>query len=456
MLRAYSCTCGRKRREDLHFSYYKDMTRLRPENVQFAIVSFEGPDEYSRGGGQAVRVRDLCGALADDGFHTHLFFVGDPALPETESHGNLTLHRWSQWVSEHHPGGVYDGEWGKMQDMSATLPSFLCEHVVRAGAMEGRITVLMGEDWQTATTMVAAAGALTEQDLLRYVIPVWTANTTFGFQSINWPALTGAAVPMTVSRYMKHDMWRYGFNPLVCSNGISPSSLVSPPTADVRALRKAFNTDLALFKIGRFSPDKRWTMAVDAIAMLKQSDISARFLMRGDRAPHGEEVMARAQNAGLTVVDLSERYEDSRSLSAAIASHPEANVLNLTDFLPDALLPTIYAAVDGVLANSGHEPFGLVGLEVMGAGGLAFVGSTGEEYAESDRNAVVLDTDDPREIMVQLQRLKSDAESVREIKRCGKQTAQQYLWPNVLRELFLKLEYVAMARGVTIPEVEQG
>jgi glycosyltransferase involved in cell wall biosynthesis len=137
-------------------------------------------------------------------------------------------------------------------------------------------------------------------------------------------------------------------------------------------------------------------------------------------------------------------------LTEAMAAQPHADVWNLTSFLPDSVLPVVYAAADGVLANSGHEPFGLVGLEVMGAGGLAFVGSTGEEYAEADRNAIVLDTDDPREIVVQLRRLLADRAEVRRLKRRGKETARAFVWPVVLRELFTKLEYVALTRDVEI------
>lgn len=71
-----------------------------------------------------------------------------------------------------------------------------------------------------------------------------------------------------------------------------------------------------------------------------------------------------------------------------------------------SVVTTLYAACDAVLANSGHEPFGLVGLEVMAAGGLAVTGSTGEDYAEAYRNALVLETDDPIEIVSELMLLK--------------------------------------------------
>jgi len=42
-----------------------------------------------------------------------------------------------------------------------------------------------------------------------------------------------------------------------------------------------------------------------------------------------------------------------------------------------------------VLADSVHEPFGLVGLEAMAVRGLACTGGTGEDYAEPGRNALV-------------------------------------------------------------------
>ena len=46
--------------------------------MQFHIVSFEGPDAYSRAGGLATRVEGLAETLAALGFETHLWFIGDP------------------------------------------------------------------------------------------------------------------------------------------------------------------------------------------------------------------------------------------------------------------------------------------------------------------------------------------------------------------------------------------
>ena len=81
---------------------------LEPQQTTFIILSFEGPDVYSQAGGLGVRVKELSRALAERGFETHLFFVGDPTLPPHESalDGKLWLHRWSQWISRFHPVGV--------------------------------------------------------------------------------------------------------------------------------------------------------------------------------------------------------------------------------------------------------------------------------------------------------------------------------------------------------------
>jgi hypothetical protein len=67
--------------------------------MQFHVVSFEGPDPYSRAGDLASRVEGLTEALAGLGFETHLWFIGDPELPGHEQRGRLHLHRWAQWVS---------------------------------------------------------------------------------------------------------------------------------------------------------------------------------------------------------------------------------------------------------------------------------------------------------------------------------------------------------------------
>jgi hypothetical protein len=95
--------------------------------MQCHLLSFAGPDAYARAGGIATRVTGLAQALADAGHDTHLWFIGDPEQPGHEADGQLHLHRWCQWISRYHPGGVYDGEEGKRLDYAASLVPFLVQ-----------------------------------------------------------------------------------------------------------------------------------------------------------------------------------------------------------------------------------------------------------------------------------------------------------------------------------------
>lgn len=105
----------------------------------------------------------------------------------------------------------------------------------------------------------------------------------------------------------------------------------------------------------------------------------------------------------------------------------------------------LFRGADAVLANSAHEPFGLVGLEAMAAGGLACTGATGEDYAVPGRNAVVLETGDPGELLGWLERLRARPEEARSIRRAGRSTARLFAWPEVVERVLLPRAELAMA-----------
>src|SRR5712692_10275198 len=219
------------------------------ESTIFAILSFEGPDVYSQAGGLGVRAKELSRALAEAGYETHLFFLGDPDLPGDEKgvEGRLKLHRWGQWLSRSHRGGVYDGEDSKVVDWNRSLPSFLVDHVVEPAARAGKHVVVMGEEWHTADSMRLVAEALFYRRLRDRAVIVWNANNVFGFHRINWRELEASATLTTVSRYMKHRMWDVGVNPVVIPNGIPASAIADAPAADVESVRAAAGADMLLF-----------------------------------------------------------------------------------------------------------------------------------------------------------------------------------------------------------------
>src|SRR2546421_4865986 len=119
--------------------------------------------------------------------------------------------------------------------------------------------------------MTLISDALYYRDIRDRVFMLWNANNTYVFNRIDWAPLNLASTITTVSRYMKFRMWEWGQNPIVIPNGVPPSTGADADSAAIAALREAASADHLCFKIGRFDPDKRWLMAVTAMAYLKQS-----------------------------------------------------------------------------------------------------------------------------------------------------------------------------------------
>lgn len=416
------------------------------------MVSFEGPDQYSQAGGLGVRARELCRALAQHGFSTTLVFVGDPERPREEVDAGVCLVRWCQDVSRRFPNGVYQGEHEKISALNRTLPGWLIDTIVRPAVDRGRAVAVLCEEWHTAVLARVFSDLLHASRLRDRVALLWNANNSFGFEQIDWSSLDYVAAITTVSRYMKHLMWPFGVNPLVIPNGIPTASLTPPDATAVRAIHSAAGTPCLTFKIGRFSADKRWHQAVGAIAELRSEGIPARLLMRGGIEPFGAEVLASAAKSGLTVVDWHEPVQDASGIVAALSQTAGAPIINLRRFLPDAVIAEIDAAATAVLANSGHEPFGLVGLEAMAAGGVALVGATGEEYARPYGNAIVVETDDPSEVSSAVGGLVAQPALAKRLREAARRDAADFAWPLVVDGLLERLRFVCQRQRVVMPD----
>ncbi len=428
---------------------------LTPHNAIFVSLSFEGPDQYSQAGGLGVRVTELDTALAEGGFETHLLFVGDPHLPgrETRVDGRFTWHRWCQWISERYPAGVYQGEEEKLADFNDSAPWFIANSIIAPAVQAGKIAVVVAEEWQTAEALCRLSDTLHYMGIRDRAVLMWNANNLYGFWRIDWRRLNFVSAVTTVSKYMKHRMlWEYGLDPLVIPNGVPSRFLDAPSDSYVEAVRSLYKGEMTLFKIGRYTPDKRWIMAVETIAVLRRQGVRARLLVRGGIEPHGQEVLQHAWTLGLSVHDVRARSRSIEDCIDALREAPDADVLNLSFFLPEEFVRVLYRAADAVLANSAHEPFGLVGLEVMGAGGTAVTGSTGEDYAVHLENAVVIDTNDPGEIAGCLVYLRDHPAQVERLRAGATTTVRQFTWDAVLHNLFAKTLYLAQKQGVYIPE----
>jgi glycosyltransferase involved in cell wall biosynthesis len=407
-----------------------------PQNV--AIVSFEGPDRYSSVGGLAVRVTELARALCDAGVRTDLYFIGDPEKPKREDNRGVRLHRLAQSVSKS-GASVYDREREKIDQLVHELPDAIASEIVAPAMQRRERMLLMCEDWQIAPIAIALDASLWKRNLRSGVQIVWNANNTYGFERMDFPALAKAAHLTCVSKFMKFELARYGVEALVIPNGIPQDLPERFDAGAVEALRLALAGRPALLKVGRYSPDKRWLQAVDGCALLKKSvEVPPRLFIRGSSDAYGDVVLARARERGLTLHDLVTEDCTPEELARAL-SNDRADVVVLKSFLPDETLYALYGAVDAVLANSGKEPFGLVGLEVMALRGIAVCGSTGEDYAQPFWNAIVCDTDDPRELADYLKMLLSDVALSVRIRENALETARRYAWPAILEILAAKL-----------------
>lgn len=426
------------------------MPMLKPANTIFAMLSFEGPDVYSQAGGLGVRATELCRTLSSWGFETHLFFIGDPNKEPEEYHnqGKLCFHRWCQWISKFHPNGVYDGEGGKIFDYQESIPHYLVNNLIRPAADEDKYVIILAEEWHTARTVINLHHYLRAVGLRDNVVIFWNANNTYGFWNIDWPALNEASTITTVSRYMKHIMWRYNINAKVIPNGI-PRRLLEPlDRRGIQYLRSIYKDEFFLVKVGRYSPDKRWIMAIDAVADLKRTGYPVNFIIRGGMELHRGDVHRRAMYNGLVLREIKVENPTFDRIAKYLVDNRDADVLEMNFFIPEEFLRYLYGSADAVLANSGHEPFGLVGLEVMACGGIPFVGASGEDYSQAFQNSIVVETDDPREISSYLLYLKEHPELQGRIRSHARHTADDYTWDRVIEDLLGKIEFVARIYGV--------
>jgi glycosyltransferase involved in cell wall biosynthesis len=423
---------------------------IAADSSLFVLLSFEGPDLYSFAGGLGTRITNLSRSLAGIGFLTHLFFIGDPRRngEETTSGGRLVLHRWCQWISEYYPSGVYQGENEKVNDFNQSIPPFVIERVIKPALTEDKLVVILSEEWHTAEAVCRLSEQLRGLGLRDKVVIFWNANNTFGFDRINWPRLANNTTITTVSRYMKHIMSEIGVNPLVIPNGI-PEALLGNVDDEMSAkLREQLKADFLLTKVARYDTTKGWDQAVEATARLNRNGKKAVLLARGDIEPYGKEVMYNARHLGLRVKDVAAAANQQKDALEAISSNHEAEVLNVKFHCMPELLRILYHASDAVLANSSHEPFGLVGLETMAAGGVAFTGGTGEDYAIHMHNSIVLETSDPREIETYVTYLDNHAEQEEKIRNSGRQTATQFTWEEVIKNLIAKIRTRAFIQGI--------
>lgn len=416
--------------------------------LSLILLSFEGPDLYARIGGLAVRVIELGRAFAQLGATVDTFFISDQKEPEFVLDG-VCYHRCCTDISLERGLGVYSDEARKVLAFrEEVIPKV--EALIEKALEEGRLPVVLGEDWQTVGSLIGLSKRLEERSFLDRALLLWNANNTFGFGGIDFEVLGEKVGIITISRYMKEVMKKHCESPVyVVPNGVSEKWFLQEDEERLPLKGTALVT-----KVGRYHPDKRWKSALGAIASLKKEGYSVKLILRGGKeSDYRKELMEHAESLGLCWHVHQEKIQDLCDWRSFLSRVDEidCDCLELGFFIPDEFLKVLYGCSKAVLANSYHEPFGLVGLEVMASEGIAVVGMSGEDYAWQGVNALCVDSDSPEELKVVLQEVLDQPSLGESLRERALETARGYSWTRTAQLLGQKILFVASSRGVHVP-----
>jgi hypothetical protein len=120
----------------------------------------------------------------------------------------------------------------------------------------------------------------------------------------------------------------------------------------------------------------------------------------------------------------ADRYRGLIGLLGALRDVEGVDVVNLRSSVDPTPRRALSRSAAAVLANKHHEPFGLVELEVMAAGGMACAGCSGDDYVVPGQNALVLETENPREFLGLFGRLRSRPHEAAPLRRSGQASGQ--------------------------------
>src|SRR5262249_12427562 len=113
----------------------------------------------------------------------------------------------------------------------------------------------------------------------------------------------------------------------------------------------------------------------------------------------------------------------------------EVDVVSLRSPLDSASCWVLFRGSAAALANRGHEPFGLVGLETMAVDGVACSGCSGEDSAVPSPNALVLETNGLQEFRWRCGAFHTQAQWERALRRTARGMAWHDPWPQIMRHL---------------------
>jgi glycosyltransferase involved in cell wall biosynthesis len=417
---------------------------LVPGETQIVLLSFEGPDRYARRGSLGDQVTGLASAFAGAGFATTLIFIGDPEAPHEEQHamaggGTLRLIRWSQWISRYYPGGPYEDEDARVHDYTEYVPPFLTQlEAVTSPSPDpgaGRpALIVIAHEWQTSGALLGLDRLLRQSGKRQRALLVWTLQHVLNLAHVDLPALTGACSVATVSRYLKHELWKHGLDPLVFPPGVDDTYFQAPEVlAGDSAVRSA--AALAQDRQVLFAPEltPEWeTMVYGAVATLKR--LGRRPLLIVGRP------VAIAASSLAGAPDLT--FGAFGGLET-VAPAPTVDVL-ICGARPDVgTVRTLQDAASATLLLG--DATGVSLLQAMAGGAVCVTDDAMSDALIPFENGVGLETRSPAELVATLLELERDPARLQAMRATARTTAEGSAWPHVLATLLVKLEFLAGA-----------
>ena len=121
----------------------------------------------------------------------------------------------------------------------------------------------------------------------------------------------------------------------------------------------------------------------------------------------------------------------------------EADIHLLTEFVPDADLPTIYRACAVAVCPSFHEGFGLSVAEAMACGVPSICSNLSSLPEVMDHAAALFDPADPASIAAALRAVLGNASLAQELAEYGAARASRFTWPHTAARTWDALEAAA-------------
>ena len=255
---------------------------------------------------------------------------------------------------------------------------------------------------------------MTVHDLIFERFPQHHKLTNRAFLRVGMPLFVRAASHIiAVSRHTAHDLTTFYQVPdekiSVVYEGVDAH--FRPPAAHQSAtIHAKYSPDRPyLLMLGTLEPRKNHSLALSALAQLKQEGYPHRLIIGGGKGWLFEPISALVKTLGLS--------QD----------------VDFAGYIPDSDLPGLYAAADALLLPSEYEGFGLPLLEAM-ACGAPVVSSHASSLPELAGDAALLiDPGNAAELVAAIRQILDDPDLSATLRARGLLRASEFTWQATAR-----------------------